>query len=178
VLLFQQDWFRCNEFDATLVDITYWWVLGDNFEMATLSTVAFYQVIIAAASFNFGHYFRRGWIYNWRFVLICLALYTLISYALLADPNVVGCLLRINCGNPDTLTRNGYAVPASTFSEFMSTLGHNVFPLQYRLQLFVLCVLNGLTVILWEYFVVIGFVGEWLKRKFGSLTKSSQIVKL
>lgn len=30
VMLFQQPWFRCNEFDSNAVDISKWWLLADN----------------------------------------------------------------------------------------------------------------------------------------------------
>jgi magnesium-transporting ATPase (P-type) len=30
VLLYQQSWFRCNEFDANAVDVSKWWLLSDN----------------------------------------------------------------------------------------------------------------------------------------------------
>ncbi|KAI8850979.1 hypothetical protein BC829DRAFT_441868 [Chytridium lagenaria] len=74
VLLFNQDWFRCNEFDGEMTGL-----------LGTL------QIVFAAAVFNIGSTYRRGFFRNWIFVLVWTIIIGLLSYVLLADPKYPWC---------------------------------------------------------------------------------------
>eukprot|EP01042_Synura_sphagnicola_P021518 gene21518-27352_t len=39
-------------------------------------------------------------------------------------------------------------------------------PLHFREKLLIIVIMNGVTTSLWEYFVVNGFVADWLKKQF------------
>ncbi|KAJ2411556.1 hypothetical protein GGI10_004196, partial [Coemansia sp. RSA 2530] len=54
-LLFNQHWFRCNEFDSRDIDTSLWWILGDNYESELISIVCLFQFVNAAAVYNFGY---------------------------------------------------------------------------------------------------------------------------
>ncbi|KAJ2239796.1 hypothetical protein GGI13_007890, partial [Coemansia sp. RSA 455] len=67
-LLFNQHWFRCNEFDSRDIDTSLWWILGDNYESELISIVCLFQFVNAAAVYNFGYRYRRSWITNYSLV--------------------------------------------------------------------------------------------------------------
>ena len=107
----------------------------------------------------------------------------------LAPPNPVSCFFRINCGDPEVLEQLGYAKPTwdirkniydvktkITFlfiATYNSPIGHNVLPFDYKIKLFSLCMVNCIVVILYERLVVIGPVGEWMKKQLNWQKKSS-----
>jgi cation-transporting ATPase 13A3/4/5 len=107
-LLFAQDFFLCNEWDASKVDLSKWWLLADNFEGCLVGLLVMSQIINAGAVGNFSAGYRQNWLKNWAFILVFLAAYTLVSCLLLLDPNPVGCYFRFNCGDPDVLVSLGY----------------------------------------------------------------------
>ncbi|KAJ1923575.1 hypothetical protein IWQ60_005800 [Tieghemiomyces parasiticus] len=171
-LLYRQDWFRCHEFDASDVDAGQWWLLGDNYEAEIIGLTALYQFVNAAAAFNFGYYFRRAWWTNYLMVFLYAGFLTVVSLLTLLDPNRFSCLFRINCGSPDVLVGLGYPAPTWHIDDYNSPLGHNVLPQAYRWKLWGLCIGNCVTVLLYEYFVVLGPVGRYLRRRFGRAPKA------
>jgi cation-transporting ATPase 13A3/4/5 len=56
------------------------------------------QLVAAPFAFNFGYLFRRSWYRNYLLVINFAFFFALITAILFADPNPIGCLLRINCG--------------------------------------------------------------------------------
>ncbi|KAJ1918417.1 hypothetical protein IWQ60_007501, partial [Tieghemiomyces parasiticus] len=165
LMLFNQSWFRCHEFDSRLVDLSKWWLLADNYESETLAFMVLFQFINAAAVFNFGHLFRQSWWRNYTLVAIWATLLGIVSYVELADPNWLGCTFRLNCGTPDALVKIGYARPSFEVEEYNNELGHNVLPHHFRFKLWGYSIANMVAVAIWEYFVVLGPVRNWAKQK-------------
>jgi cation-transporting ATPase 13A3/4/5 len=166
LLLFRQPWFRCNEFDASAVDAAKWWLLGDNYESVLITAITLPQFINAAATFNFGYRFRRAWWRNYTLVACYLGMMTFVSYIILADPNPVGCWFRTNCGDPDVLVKLGYPRPTWNIERYNSPLGHNVLPYQFRWTIWGYAMANCAVNLLFEYFIILGPVREWAKRRF------------
>ncbi|KAI8076794.1 uncharacterized protein BX664DRAFT_343939 [Halteromyces radiatus] len=165
-MLFQQSWFRCNEFDSNAVDISKWWLLADNYEGEVLAIVCLFQFINNAAVLNFGYKFRQPFYRNYALVFLWLLYIAIVSHWALADPNRFGCLFRFNCGTKSVLEEYGYPVPPTYIEDYNTPLGMNVMPTYFRWQLWGLCVGNMATALIWEKFVVLGPVHEWLSRKF------------
>ncbi|RKP33461.1 hypothetical protein BJ085DRAFT_22847 [Dimargaris cristalligena] len=163
--LFSQPWFKCHEFDSRLVDLSKWWLLADNYEGEVLSLMVLFQFINAAAVFNFGHLFRQSWWRNYTLVAIWAALIGVVSYVELADPNWLGCTFRLNCGTPEVLVQLGYKRPSFEVEAYNSELGHNVLPQDMRFKLWGYSIANMVAVAIWEYFVVLGPVRNWAKKK-------------
>ncbi|KAJ1975174.1 hypothetical protein H4R34_004436 [Dimargaris verticillata] len=166
-MLFQQPWYRCNEFDAADVDAAQWWLLGDNYEAEIIALTVLYQFVNAAAVFNFGYYFRKSWWTNYIMVVLYSGFMVTIMVLTLMDPNPFSCLFRINCGTPSVLVQLGYPEPTWHIAEYNSPLGHNVLPRSYRWQLWGLCLANCAVNLIYEYVFVLGPVGRYLKRRFG-----------
>ncbi|CAO3599770.1 unnamed protein product [Absidia cylindrospora] len=165
-LLYQQPWFRCNEFDANAVDVSKWWLLADNYEGEVLALVCVFQFINNAAVQNWGYKFRQAFYRNYTLVGLWLVYFAVASYWLLADPNVMGCLFRFNCGTPEVLAQHGYAVPSAlTIEDYNTPLGHNVMPVAFRWKLWTIIVGNLVSSLLWERLVVLGPVHVYLARK-------------
>lgn len=166
VLLYNQSFFRCNEFDGNTADMSKWWLLGDSYEGEILGIVCLFQFVNAAAVFNFGHWFRRAWYRNYWLVVIWSLFISLILYVTLADPNWVGCLFRINCGDPDVLEElGGYSVSHwLPIPSYNLPQGHNVMPPQFRATLVAYCLSMLAAGILWEWGVVLGPVRHYLRR--------------
>lgn len=164
-ILFQQPFFLCDEFDGNLVDIREWWTLADNYEAATTGMMATFISLHLAAIFNVGSTYRAGFFRNWPFLAFYSVFFGILSYVLLADPNFLGCALRINCGTPEALERLGYSVPTLYVpGEYVNGPGHNVFPMYFRLTLYVLTIVNLIAGLLFENFVILGLVRRALKR--------------
>lgn len=164
-LLFGQSFFLCNEFDGRLVDVRQWWTLSDNFESAATSMICTFQIINAAAAFNIGSTYRKGFFRNISFLVLYSALFAVLSVILLADPNSFGCLFRVNCGNNEALERLGYSKPWFFGHDvYYSAIGHNVMPMKFRWILWGIAVANLITVVSFEAVVILGPVRSFLKR--------------
>ncbi|KAJ1968534.1 hypothetical protein H4R35_006400, partial [Dimargaris xerosporica] len=156
IWLFRLDWLRCHEFNSRAADLSKWWLLGDNYESSLLAFVTCFQFVNSAAVYNFGYVFRQSWWKNYWLMSLWAVFVAMMSYVLLADPNWLGCLFRLNCGNPRILEELGYSRPSFYIEPYNIEQGHNVFPSTYRILLWVYCMSNILAGILWERVVVLG----------------------
>ncbi|KAI8393681.1 uncharacterized protein BYT42DRAFT_541902 [Radiomyces spectabilis] len=166
VMLFKQDWFRCNEFDALAVDLSKWWLLADNYEAEVLALVCLFQFINNAAVFNFGYKFRRSFWRNYPLVFLWLLYIAIVSYWTLAGPNRFGCLFRFNCGTKSVLESMGYTPPPTNIEPYNTPLGHNVMPWDFRWKLWGICVANMAAALGYEKFIVLGPIHTYLAKKF------------
>ncbi|RKP27439.1 hypothetical protein SYNPS1DRAFT_32456 [Syncephalis pseudoplumigaleata] len=173
-LLFRQSWFRCREFDGTTVDNTKWWLMGDNFEAPIIACMSLFQFLAAAFAYNFGHRFRQSWWRNWRLLIVWLAVYVFISFLVLADPNRVGCLFRMNCGDADVLEEQGYPRPDWFIERYNSPLGHNVYPAAFRWKLWGLAQANLVAIIIYERLGVLGPLRDWILRRHAAPSASAR----
>ncbi|ORX48327.1 hypothetical protein DM01DRAFT_1292119, partial [Hesseltinella vesiculosa] len=166
-MLFQQPFFRCNEFDSSAVDISKWWLLADNYEGELLSLVCVFQFINNAAIQNWGYYFRKPFYRNYMLVFLFALYFAIASYWALADPNRFGCLFRFQCGTKEVL-ENVLHYPNIDFyiEDYNTPLGHNVFPRDFRWKLWGLIVGNIVTTHIWERLVVLGPVHAYLAKKY------------
>ncbi|KAJ2860082.1 hypothetical protein GGH94_005726, partial [Coemansia aciculifera] len=162
-LLFNQHWFRCNEFDSRDIDTSLWWILGDNYESELISIVCLFQFVNAAAVYNFGYRYRRSWITNYSLVVLYSGFIAVVSILALANPNRFSCMFRINCGNPDVLVDLGYSRPTWHITPYNSPIGHNVLPHSFRWTLWALCITNAVLCLAYEKLVVLGPVGRYIK---------------
>ncbi|KAI8060119.1 hypothetical protein BC940DRAFT_337870 [Gongronella butleri] len=161
VWLFKQDWFICNQFDASSINSAQWWLIGDNYEAEIISLVAMTQFFHNAFIVNFGSVHRRHWYRNYLLVFIWCCFFVFISYLTLAPPNPLGCIFRINCGDPAILEQMGYPTPWWYIEPYNSPLGHNVLPVWFRWQLWGYMIANMVAVVIWERFVVLGVARKW-----------------
>eukprot|EP00922_Rhytidocystis_sp_ex-Travisia-forbesii_P049760 GHVS01074036.1.p1 GENE.GHVS01074036.1~~GHVS01074036.1.p1 ORF type:complete len:1223 (-),score=107.80 GHVS01074036.1:142-3810(-) len=98
-VLFQQDWFRCKEFDHATADPARWWTMCDNYETATLTLLGLFQVINATAIFNFGFDYRVQWVRNYWPVGVWSVFIIFASTLALYGPSWLSCVYRLNCGD-------------------------------------------------------------------------------
>ncbi|KAI7823668.1 hypothetical protein BX661DRAFT_186205 [Kickxella alabastrina] len=164
VWLFSQPWFRCNEHATAEIDLTKWWLLGDNYESSILSFVSTFQFINNGFIVNYGYLHRAAWYRNYALLTVWGFLMAFVSYMLLADPNRVGCAFRLNCGTSSVLESIGYTTPTWQIEDYNNALGHNVIPLASRYKLWVYCLGNMAVTSLWQLAVVNGPVRKWLRR--------------
>ena len=165
VLLFSESWFSCHQFDGSRADIRRWWELSDSYESEVTALITVYQIIHAGAAFNIGHVYRLGFFRNIAFLAFYSAIFSLLTFITLADPNSIGCIFRINCGTSQSLSAQGYAIPWYTPLEYHSAFGHNVMPFWFRVKLVIVAVSNLLAVLFFEWFVVLGPVRTWIKSR-------------
>ncbi|KAI8842943.1 hypothetical protein BC829DRAFT_401448 [Chytridium lagenaria] len=140
VVLFRQDWYRCNEFDGRKVDGSVTGILGT------------FQIIFAAAVFNIGRTYRRGFFRNWIFVLVWLVIVILLSFITLADPNGLSCLFHVNCGTPE-------AIEALNRERGTTFGGHNIMPMSFRITLLLIAGGNLAALVLFQWL-------GWAKKRF------------
>ncbi|PVU99625.1 hypothetical protein BB559_000550 [Furculomyces boomerangus] len=164
--LYSKSWFRCNEFEANLVDISKWWLLGDNYETEIIAFIGLMQLVTSAFIVNFGYIFRRRWYRNYLLVIFSVSFVSILSYMLMADPNWLGCKMRFNCGTKSKLVSLGYPEPSYSIADYNMPLGHNVFPKNQRLPLLLICYANIIVIILWESVVIIGPIKNYIRSKF------------
>ncbi|KAI8063241.1 hypothetical protein BC940DRAFT_369931 [Gongronella butleri] len=165
-MLYQQSWFRCNEFDANAVDISKWWLLADNYEAEVLALMCLYMFINNAAVFNFGYKFRQSFYKNYLLVFLWLLYLAFVSYWTLADPNSFACTFRMNCGTKSVLQKYDYSPPSTYIEPYNTPLGHNVMPWNFRWKLWGLAMGNVCTTLLYERLVILGPVHAYLAKKF------------
>ncbi|KAJ2469928.1 hypothetical protein GGI02_003285 [Coemansia sp. RSA 2322] len=165
VWLFRQEWFRCNEHATAEVDVTKWWLLGDNYEASILSFVSTFQFINNGLVVNYGYLYRARWYRNYALLVVWAFLMVFVSYMLLADPNRVGCAFRLNCGTASVLEALGYKAPTWNVEPYNSPLGHNVIPVDSRYKLWGYCLGNMAAANFWQLFVVNGPVRTLLRRR-------------
>ncbi|KAJ3217373.1 hypothetical protein HDU67_008075 [Dinochytrium kinnereticum] len=173
VMLFNQEWYRCNEFDGRKADVRRWWELGDNFEGAVTGIIGTFQIIHAAAVYNIGHTYRRGFFRNWIFILVWLAIVFILSFITLADPNPMSCLFHVNCGTPEALEALNRERGTSYATRFLgvpdnyhSFAGHNVMPMAFRWQVLVLSFANLVALVLFQWIGVLGFGRRFAQKRF------------
>ncbi|OMJ26892.1 putative cation-transporting ATPase 13A5 [Smittium culicis] len=166
VWLYGKNWFRCNEFDAKLIDISKWWLLGDNFETEVIAFIGLMQLVTSAFIVNFGFKFRRRWYTNYTLFTFWIVFIVVLSFTILADPNWLGCRMRFNCGTPDVLVGLGYPRPSYKIDTYNIPLGHNVFPKSDRLQIWVISICNVIAIIFWESLVILGPTREFIRKRF------------
>jgi len=178
--LAMQDFYLCNEWDASKEDLSAWWLLADNFEGSTVGLLVMMCVLTVAAAGNFSAEFRASWCVNWIFVLTFFTFYVIVSYITLADPNELGCWFRFNCGDPEVLAglsdRYFYSANKSvtyenvkwTGEKYNSKIGHNVFPVNFRWTLWGIAMADMVTVCAYVRFGVIGPIRAACRQRFGT----------
>jgi cation-transporting ATPase 13A3/4/5 len=170
VLLFNEPWFVCHEFDGRLADMRRWWELSDNFEAEVTGLIGTFQIMHAAAIFSIGSTYRFGFWRNWVFVGIYGIVIGILSFILLADPNALGCLFHVNCGTARAISKlnmeSGTSYSTGIWgipNEYHSFSGHNIMPSSFRWRLWGLVMGNLLAL----------FVFQWV----GVLTVGRQLAK-
>eukprot|EP00123_Amoebidium_parasiticum_P018505 comp24227_c0_seq1/m.44649 comp24227_c0_seq1/g.44649 ORF comp24227_c0_seq1/g.44649 comp24227_c0_seq1/m.44649 type:complete len:1428 (-) comp24227_c0_seq1:888-5171(-) len=177
VLLFNEPWFKCHEFDGNRVDIERWWEMGDNYEAEVTAIMTIFQMIAVPFALNFGSKFRRPWYYNYLLVFLLSAYFSVMAVALLADPNPLGCFFHINCGTPDALASLGYSASAAfNIDQWYLPGGHNIMPTSFRYKLFALVLGNIAVVWAFEAIVVLGPVRSMLRRKVRGPQKQTMLM--
>ncbi|OLY81621.1 putative cation-transporting ATPase 13A3 [Smittium mucronatum] len=166
IVLYRQPWYRCHEFDSSSIDYKKWWLLGDNYESEILGMVIMIQFANCGLIYNFGYKFRQRWYRNYVLLIVYAAFISIFSYIMLSPPNRLGCLFRMNCGDPDVLVSLGYKRPNFYIEPYNIPQGHNVIPKHFRIFMWLYIASNVILGILWELLVVLGPVGTFIKRKY------------
>jgi len=166
VLLFQQDWFRCNEYDASKADLRRWWELGDNYESSITSLLVTFQILMTSAVYNLGSTYRRGFLKNWILILFVSVLMAMILFITLADPNMVGCWFRVNCGTESALVAQGYEYASTIWmlpQQYYIPQGHNVIEKSFRWVIVGIMFANVAVAMLFHEIVILGPVRKWAR---------------
>ncbi|KAJ3414429.1 hypothetical protein HDV05_006610 [Chytridiales sp. JEL 0842] len=173
VMLFNEPWFVCREFDGRLADMRRWWELADNYEAEVTGLIGTFQIMHAAAVFSIGSTYRFGFWRNWQFLTVYALVISLLSSILLADPNFLGCLFRVNCGTAKAIgTLNmvsGTSYSTSIWfmpTEYFSFSGHNVMPFSFRIKLWVFVMGNLAALVLFQWGGVLNYGRAVAKRMF------------
>jgi cation-transporting ATPase 13A3/4/5 len=171
VILFNQEFYACNEWDSSKVDQGKWWLLADNYEGELIGLLVMSQVLNAALVGNFSAGYRQNWCFNWVFVLLWTISYVIVALITLLDPNPVGCYMRFNCGDPDVLVSLGYDYAAGvtwTGDGYLAISGHNVFPTYFRWIVWGLGLGNLVIVVIFVRFIILGPVRTYLRANHGT----------
>lgn len=134
---------HCKQWDPSYINLIKWWSLYWNYESQVVCLTVVWQGINAAVLVNFGSAFRAMWIKNYLLIFFLMFLYFVTLYTLF-DPigTNFSCFFSINC-------------------PYM----RNQLPSKFRLQLFSLMCGNLAALVLWETLVVIGPVGNALRKR-------------
>jgi cation-transporting ATPase 13A3/4/5 len=166
-MLETEPFYNCNIFNGSLADLRKWWELSENYVGSVTSIMIMYNVIHSALAYNISCKYREGGLRNIKFAVLYMCLFGIITNILLADPNSLGCLFRINCGTSEALEALGYNVPFFAPKTYFSKTGHNVIPKYFRYKLFALSILNLVLVYVWEQVLIIG-IGRQISLKYFS----------
>ncbi|GKY96262.1 hypothetical protein MPSEU_000585800 [Mayamaea pseudoterrestris] len=156
-ILYRQDWMQCRKWDNE--DVSNLMIIGDNYESEVLFLVTGYQFLSTAMAFNFGYEFRQSWIKNYKFVA-CIAVFTALHFYITLVPGRLSCVWRVNCSNKDLV----YSVSLQGKVPIQNPYASTVMPLEFRITLIIIMVLNALTNMGWDYFIV-NRIRQYLGRK-------------
>jgi predicted P-type ATPase len=156
----EQDFYQCRKWDdaSSIADVT---ALGDNYESSVVFLVSGYQYITSAIAFSFGFKFRAPMYKNWRFLFFVMC-WTVIHFTVILYPSSLSCFFRVNCTNDDVIR----GATVDTLVPIQNPWHHTLMPLQFREVILVIVIMNGVALVLWEYFVVNGFVADFIRKTF------------
>lgn len=163
VLLFQQPWFNCFEFDVTRISRAYWWESSDNYEAAVVALLYFAQNIGAAGAASLGYIYRQSWFRNVVFDVLLLGIVGFSSMLAIGPPSNFSCLFRINCGEETILGLQGY--DGIGVDSYNNMAGHNLFPASFKYQVWIFGTLNIVVVLAVEKLFFYGPIRKWFKAK-------------
>ncbi|KAK1935781.1 putative cation-transporting ATPase 13A3 [Phytophthora citrophthora] len=145
-LLTSQRWY-CP-FSPDNVDLAKWWLLSDNHMATTLFFTIITQQQLAAWVFSFGSRYRASIWKNYSLLLLFFGLAVLDLFLILGTPGTLTDIFRISSST------NVVVLPDIPM------------PLTFRVKYFTLLVGNVVAAILFEYYVVLGPVRDWMRRRF------------
>eukprot|EP00644_Phytophthora_capsici_P011736 jgi/Phyca11/552998/estExt2_Genewise1Plus.C_PHYCAscaffold_500282 len=145
-MLTSQRWY-CP-FSPDNVDLAKWWLLSDNHMATTLFFTIITQQQVAAWVFSFGSRYRAPIWKNYPLLLLFFGLAVLDLCLILGTPGTLTDIFRISSST------NVVVLPDIPM------------PLTFRVKYFVLLVGNVLAAIVFENYVVLGPVRDWMRRRF------------
>jgi len=157
-LLHQQDWFQCRKWDGGkgLANLSY---ICDNYETSVIFLISGYQYINSAVPYNFGFAYRADWIKNYIFVFFAVA-FTALHFYITLVPGSVSCLFRVNCVNEKVVPD-----PFGDIIAIQNSYHTTIMPMDFRVILISIMIMNLAANILWEYFIVNGDYSWWTNYK-------------
>jgi hypothetical protein len=93
---------------------------------------------------------------------VCVIAWTVIHFTIILYPSTLSCFFRVNCDN-DNVVRGA---TSSDLTPIQNPWNTTVMPMHFRKIILILCITNAIATCMWEYFVVNGFVAEWVKSFF------------
>lgn len=158
--LFSQPWFQCRIWDPDSADLGDVFGIGDNYETTVIFLVSGAQYLSSAMALNFGHKHRQPWIYNKYFVAL-LVVFIVIQLHITLTPSWLSCIFHINCEGSMSMPGVLDPCPHPIGNPWNTT----VMPVSFRWALFGIIVANTVAVMCWEYLVILGPVGAWIRSK-------------
>jgi len=159
-VLAAEPWYQCRKWDVAAAKIGDIAGIGDNYESTTIWLITGAQMLHSAAAFNFGGKDRDMWIKNWRLVA-WLAIFYAIHIVVLFLPSRLSCVYRVNCDNWNTVPS---VLSITQAHPIQNEWGTTLMPYSFRGKLFVIILFNLIAACLWEYVVILGPVGEYIRR--------------
>jgi len=156
--LWNQDWFKCRKWEpSAITDVR---LIGDNYESSVIFLVSGAQYITSAMAFNFGLKYRAPWLFNWRFVILCVC-YLTVHFTVIMVPSKLSCIFRVNCEGDDIV--RGATTPE--LIPIQNSINTTLMPVEFRRGIIGIIVGNLVAIMAWEYFIVNGFVGRWIRSR-------------
>jgi len=159
-LLKAEPWYWCRMWDIAAAKIGNIAAIGDNYESEVIWLVTGAQMLHSAAAFNFGGKHRAYWIENWR-LAIFLTFYYIWHFVVLFTASTASCIYRVNCDNDHALPSE-YSWPKVLL--ISNSWGTTEMPMEFRVKIFIVIVANAITACLWEYAVILGPIGEMVRK--------------
>eukprot|EP00301_Raphidiophrys_heterophryoidea_P007259 c12832_g1_i1.p1 GENE.c12832_g1_i1~~c12832_g1_i1.p1 ORF type:complete len:1368 (+),score=403.79 c12832_g1_i1:102-4205(+) len=157
-VLNETEWYSCRKWvPGAISDVR---LIGDNYESSVIFLVSGAQYITSAMAFNFGLKFRAPWLFNWRFVILCVC-YLTVHFVVIMVPSKLSCIFRVNC-------EAEHIVRGATTPELIpiqNTINTTLMPVEFRRALIGIIVGNMVAIMAWEYFIVNGVVGRWVRSR-------------
>jgi len=157
--LWAQPWFQCRKW--TSIDVSNATLIGDNYESSVIWLVSGFQYVGSAMAFNFGFKHRAPWLFNWRFAYLCLS-YCIIHLVVAMVPSDLSCFFRVNCDDNhlQRFATNSELIP------IQNNWHTTIMPVEFRRVIVGIIIGNTVAVMMWEYFVVHGWVGAQFRKRY------------
>ena len=125
-------------------------------------------------AFNFGYEHRAGWFMNWRFVILSIG-FSIIQFYIALVPSKLSCLFRVNCVNDDVV-RQVTTGGGDNLVPLQTPYANTILPVEFRWVIASLMFTNLIAIMVWEYYVVNGFMMRIMHNRKGNHGLGEQAV--
>jgi magnesium-transporting ATPase (P-type) len=157
------DFYQCRTWEmAGSIGIADQDVIGDNYESSVLFMVTGAQYFTSALAFSYGGEHREP-VYKNAWFMFFFLLFAVIHLVTLLTESKLSCLFRVNCEEENIVLESFLSLDTAPINNPWNS---TVMPVDFRIKLLIIILVNTLCTSFFEKFGMIGPIGAWCRAKF------------